>query len=341
MIVADVEADGLDRAAWHMWRHEEGVVSLCPLPSTSLFQYQAGIAPGQDAGLTVANMQAILDRRTAGTGIRLHEPQWSSLWRANVRLADRYREGRVFLAGDAAHIHSPAGGQGMNTGIQDACNLGWKLAVVDRGVADPALLDSYENERRPVGAFVLRFTDRATAIATSPHPLFRLLRTHLAPRLAPLALRSKRGRAWAYRTLAQLAIAYQHSAAVEEGTPALRRGARAGHRLPDTRVNRDGQEIWLQEAIATPAFHLLLCGPAATWNNDELATLEDRSRGLVRVHRLAREPAAGVLHDTHGRAFDRLGVERTATYLIRPDGHIGYRSAGPTLSGVERYLARS
>jgi 2-polyprenyl-6-methoxyphenol hydroxylase-like FAD-dependent oxidoreductase len=158
MIVADAEVDGLDRDAWHMWRHEEGLVTLCPLPSTNTFQYGASVAPGQDPELSLANMQAILERRTGRTDIRLHEPEWSSLWRANIRLVDRYREGRVFLAGDAAHIHSPAGGQGMNTGIQDAYNLGWKLAAVVKG-ASSALLDSYEAERRPAAAGVLALSN--------------------------------------------------------------------------------------------------------------------------------------------------------------------------------------
>ena len=130
MIVADLGVDGLDRDVWHMWRHPDGLLALCPLPSTSVFQYQALIPPGQDPALSLANMQAILEQRTGRSDIRLHEPEWLSLWRANIRLVDRYRVGRVFLAGDAAHIHSPAGGQGMNTGIQDAYNLGWKLAAV-------------------------------------------------------------------------------------------------------------------------------------------------------------------------------------------------------------------
>lgn len=112
MIVADVEVGGLGRDFWEIWSHEEGMVSLCPLPSTNAFQYQAGIALGQDPELSLANMQGILERRSGRKDIRLYEPSWSSLWRANVRLVDRYREGRVFLAGDAAHIHSPAGGQG-------------------------------------------------------------------------------------------------------------------------------------------------------------------------------------------------------------------------------------
>src|SRR4051812_11151763 len=162
MLVADVDVDGLDREAWHMWRHADGFLALCPLPSTDVFQYQAGLAPGQDPELSVANLQAILERRSGRTDLRLREPEWSSLWRANIRLADRYRAGCVFLAGDAAHIHSPAGGQGMNTGIQDAYNLGWKLAAVAMG-GSAALLDSYEAERRPVAAGVLLLSNARLA----------------------------------------------------------------------------------------------------------------------------------------------------------------------------------
>lgn len=137
MIVADVEVDGLDRDAWHMWRHEDGMVNLCPLPSTGVFQYQASIAPGQDPEPGLANMQAILDRRSGRADIRLREPGWTSLWRANIRLVDRYRAGRVFLARRRGASTRPCGGQGMNTGIQDSYNLGWKLAAVAHG-ASPA-----------------------------------------------------------------------------------------------------------------------------------------------------------------------------------------------------------
>src|SRR6201996_4100636 len=132
MLVADLDVEGLDRDTWQMGRPREGFVSLCPLPSTEVFQYQASIAPGQDPQLSLVNLQAILNQRTGRADLRLHEPEWSSLWRANIRLAERYRQARVLLAGDAAHVHSPAGGQGMNTGIGDAHNLGWKLAAVVR-----------------------------------------------------------------------------------------------------------------------------------------------------------------------------------------------------------------
>ena len=130
----DIRVDGLDREHWHSWPNAElGWVALCPLPSTDSFQFQAQIGPDEPDEPSLERFQQIIDERTAGCGIRLHDATWLSLYRANVRMVDRYRVGRVFLAGDSAHVHSPAGGQGMNTGIQDAYNLGWKLGQVLNG----------------------------------------------------------------------------------------------------------------------------------------------------------------------------------------------------------------
>jgi 2-polyprenyl-6-methoxyphenol hydroxylase-like FAD-dependent oxidoreductase len=154
MLVGDMRVEGLDRQHWHIWRNAEGFAALCPLPSTGLFQFQASVGPNQASETTLDNCRTMLRQRTGRSDLVLSDPGWLSLWRANVRMVDRYRAGRIFLAGDAAHVHSPAGGQGMNTGIQDAYNLGWKLAAVVRG-ADAALLDSYEEERLPVAARVL------------------------------------------------------------------------------------------------------------------------------------------------------------------------------------------
>ena len=131
--------------------------------------------------------QAIVDRRGPG-GITLGEPIWTSAFRINERQVSAYRVGRVFLAGDAAHVHSPAGGQGMNTGMQDAINLAWKLALVSRGLSTaPALLDSYEPERRPVGAEVIAASGRLTKLATLQNPVGRGLRNLIGQVLAGLA----------------------------------------------------------------------------------------------------------------------------------------------------------
>ena len=342
-VLGDLEVDGeLEPDVAHSFLGAGGMLFFFPLARPATWR-MLGIRPPTDddehaPAPSLADLQAISNAFTDG-GLRLHDPVWLTYFRLHHRHAARYRAGRVFLAGDAAHVHSPAGAQGMNTGIQEAWNLGWKLALVANGIADEALLDTYEIERQPIGRFVLRFTDRAARIATSESRTLRLLRTELVPRLAPLVLRSARARAYGFRTLAQLRIHYRHSPAVQEGEPALKRGPKAGDRLPDVRVERDGQTGRLQDALAAPSFHLLLCGPTDGWNEDHLAALQERYNGLVSVHRLARQATPGVLHDREGQAFTRLGVDATAQYLVRTDGHVGYRAGGTDLSGVERYLA--
>jgi 2-polyprenyl-6-methoxyphenol hydroxylase-like FAD-dependent oxidoreductase len=346
-VLADLEVDGdLERDAAHSFIAAPGMLFFFPLGRPASWR-MGGMRPSlpgasepeEPAEPSLAELQAIADAFTGGT-LRLREPVWRTYFRLHHRQAVRYRAGRVFLAGDAAHVHSPAGAQGMNTGIQDAWNLGWKLALVDRGVANEALLDSYQPERWPIGRVVLRFTDRATAIATANTPVVRLIRTEIAPRFLGIVLRVSRLRAFGFRTLSQLRINYRASPAVDEEPPAPRRGPRAGDRLPDAHIVENGRERWLQEVLATPTYHLLLCGPAENWSNDQLGGLSERYAGLVAVHRLAREASAGVLHDARGEAFARLGVEQAAHYLVRPDGHIGYRSGTTDLRGLERHLAR-
>ncbi|MBD2896919.1 Flavin-dependent monooxygenase [Actinomadura sp. RB99] len=157
MLIGDVRTPDLDRDHWHMWADLETRtpgVGLCPLPGTSDFQFTSVLAPGEEPDLTLATYQRHLADGSGRDDIRLTGLGWASVYRVNIRMAERFRAGRVFLAGDAAHVHSPAGGQGLNTGVQDAYNLGWKLAAV-LSSASPSLLDTYEEERLPVAAGVL------------------------------------------------------------------------------------------------------------------------------------------------------------------------------------------
>jgi 2-polyprenyl-6-methoxyphenol hydroxylase-like FAD-dependent oxidoreductase len=150
MLVADLEIEGLDRHDWHLWPSVvDGVIGLCPLPNTTLFQLIARAKAASGIEDTVLKM----------TGHRVQRVAWSSIYQPAVRMVDCYRVGRVLLAGDAAHVHPPAGGQGLNTGIQDAYNLGWKLACVVRGGPD-SLLDTYGAERLPIAAAVLGLSRR-------------------------------------------------------------------------------------------------------------------------------------------------------------------------------------
>jgi 2-polyprenyl-6-methoxyphenol hydroxylase-like FAD-dependent oxidoreductase len=346
--LADLEVDGeLEPDAAHSFVGAGGMLFFFPLGRPATWRMAAmkpqGGGPGEDAQeatkLSLDELQAIADPFMGGR-LRLRDPVWLSEFRIHRRQAARYRAGRVFLAGDAAHVHSPAGAQGMNTGIQDAWNLGWKLALVAKGLADEALLDSYELERWPIGHSVLRFTDRASSIAISDSPFVRAIRTHVAPRMVRLILRFDRVRAFGFRKISQLDIRYRRSPAVQEGQPRLGQGPRAGDRLPDAPIVREGESAWLQEALAAPTFQLLLCGPADRWDFSRLAALREHYPGLVEVHRLSRQAAPEILCDPDGTAFHRLRVKQTAQYLMRPDGHVAFRCGGTDLGDLERYLAR-
>src|SRR5262249_22106728 len=147
----------------------------------------------------------------AGTDLTFKECSWFSTYRIYHRAAEHFRDRRCFLLGDAAHIHSPAGAQGMNTGLQDAYNLAWKLALVVQGRADPVLLDSYEQERIPVAKRLLETTDRAFQLIVADGWLGALFRTRIIANVAANAMRFERVRNFAFRTISQIGIHYPTS----------------------------------------------------------------------------------------------------------------------------------
>jgi 2-polyprenyl-6-methoxyphenol hydroxylase-like FAD-dependent oxidoreductase len=309
MIVADAKVDGLNREAWHVWRHDEGFVSLCPLPSTDTFQYGVSIAPGQAPDLSLANLQATLERRSRRTDLRLHEAEWSSLWRANIRLANRYRERRVFLAGDAAHIHSPAGGQGMNTGIQDAYNLGWKLASVAKG-ASPELLDSYEAERRQVAAGVLALSN-----------------ARLEHVLQEKGIPTRRD-----ASTLQLDVNYRGSALARDDREESSQ-LRAGDRAPDaTKLMTVAGQRRLFDLTRGESFTLLSFGGSVC--------AQQSSPFEVRALRVVAQPTChGDIADTEGHLASSYGATDRTVVLIRPDGYVALISDAGDVSAVSDYLA--
>ncbi|WP_369640598.1 FAD-dependent monooxygenase, partial [Nocardia sp. JMUB6875] len=156
-LIGDIRADGLDGRFCHILTGNGNVgerFSLWNLPDSDYYQFVASMPADQAPELTLDAVRRLCRNRSGRTDIHLHDMRWVSLYRVNARMVDRYRVGRVLLAGDAAHVHSSAGGQGLNTGVQDAYNLGWKLAAVQSG-ADPVLLETYAAERMPVAANVL------------------------------------------------------------------------------------------------------------------------------------------------------------------------------------------
>ena len=340
--LADLEVEPLDRDAAHAFLAEEGIVLFFPLGRPASWRMLA-MHPSlqgrrEPAQPSLEELQALADAMTDGS-VRLRDPVWRTYFGLQHRHATRYRDGRLFLAGDAAHVHSPAGAQGMNTGIQDAWNLGWKLALVSRGIAEEALLDTYDAERRPVGASWSGSPTGPSRRRPRPTRCCACSAPRSSPGAAPGAeVRPGRGVRLPDRLPAQ------HRLPAQPGRPGrppwLRRGPRAGDRLPDARVARDGQECWLGEALVGPGFHLLLCGPPGDWHPSQLTTLRHRYPDTLAVHHLTRAATPDALHDVGGQVFVRLGIDGTGQYLVRPDGHIGYRCGGDDLAGLQRYLAR-
>jgi len=162
-----------------------------------------------------------------------------------------------------------------------------------------------------------------------------------APTLIPLALKTRTPRAYAFRTVSQLDIRYRHSRLSLDGPNPPRKGPKAGDRLPDASIVHDGRPTRLHQALAAAGWHLLLCGPPDAWHTQTTTQLRERYSGLT-VHHLTAQHTGGALHDPAGQALRRLGLNarHAAQYLVRPDGHVGYRAGGTDATELARYLAR-
>jgi FAD binding domain len=247
--------------------------------------------------------------------LKIAKVNWFSTYRVHHRVANSFAKGRAYLLGDAAHIHSPVGGQGMNTGIGDAINLAWKLAAVLNRSAPDRLLDTYERERIGFARRLVATTDRAFSLLTSTSLVARLVRTRLVPLIAPLLLRIAPARRFLFRTVSQTGIEYRQSP-LSEGVAGPVQG---GDRLP-----------WV------------VTGP----NEDNFAPLESIA---WQVH-VYGEPGRGVADacSTIGlpiHIFDwspemeRAGLERGALYLIRPDGYVALADPDADPERLRRYFA--
>ncbi|MFM0170412.1 FAD-dependent monooxygenase [Paraburkholderia sediminicola] len=277
---------------------------------------------------------------------------WSSYFHLNSRMVDRLRVGRIFLAGDAAHVHSPAGAQGMNTGIQEAFNLGWKLARVLKSAAPDRLLDTYHLERHPIERDVLRQTGFITHMAEADHGPLKLLRERVMPVLAALGPLRDAARA----TISELSIQYRRSPLTLERV--LDGGPRAGERAPDALVHVVDGPLGRAPGVGCifdlhdPAFFsLFLLVPPLPVDETPLdpaakhapppdaemervaAEVERLLPGAVRIWRITDTTGDGgpALSESYGRT-------RPSFYLVRPDGYISARGrTGSDLHGLLRH----
>ena len=303
-VVADVRLEGLGTDAWHRFNEGsmEKQVSFCPLRGTDMFQVQAPIPMEGDFDFSPAAMTAWAAARTGRNDIVIREVLWSSAFNMNARLADKYQVGRVFIGGDAAHIHPPTGGQGLNTSLQDSYNLGWKLAAVING-APEKLLATYEEERRPIAAEMLGLSTKLLQAAKERGGRRRGRETH------------------------QLDLGYP------ESTLSLNQPARtpervmAGDRAPDAPIRgAAGQPTRLFK---------LFQGPHWTLIGYEVEREAITPRRDLHIHTVG---VRGDIVDESGYVRDAYGVAAGDWVLVRPDGYVGAIVSSGEITDLRRYL---
>jgi 2-polyprenyl-6-methoxyphenol hydroxylase-like FAD-dependent oxidoreductase len=316
--VADVAATGgLVEGELNLCLDDDRLYAYFPMPDRDHYRI-VGLVPEE-----LVDRADDLDFEHVRPDIEAHFPvrvqsvSWFATYRIHHRVTHTWRNGRVFLAGDAAHVHSPVGGQGMNTGLGDAVNLGWKLAAVLRGEADPALLNTYQIERMPFARLLVQTTDRAFTQVVSPSRLARTVRTQLVPHLLPHLVRLPALQRLAFRTVSQIRIRYPDSP-LSAGRAGRVRG---GDRLPWVPLPRGGSNF---EPLTRLDWQVHVYGAPRADLRDWCA----RHQLPLEVFTFTRE------------AMGRTGLARDAVYLVRPDGHVGLAAADFDAPKFEAYWQR-
>jgi 2-polyprenyl-6-methoxyphenol hydroxylase-like FAD-dependent oxidoreductase len=300
--VADVQARGaqLDKEL-HVILDDAGFLGLFPLAGENRARLVGTIrddAAGGDAAMTWDD----IDRRPIERiGLAIDRVNWFSTYRVHHRVADHFRRGRLFILGDAAHIHSPVGGQGMNTGLGDAMNLAWKLAAVLGKHANEDLLETYEPERIAFARRLVATTDRVFKAASSPGHLAEVVRTQVVPRIVPRVIHTAIGRRFFFRALSQTGIEYRSSAWSGPSIGAVH----AGDRLP-----------WIAPAHAGGADNFAPLR-SLDWQVHVYGSASPDLRTRCDERRL---PLHVFPFDDRAKATDLC---EDVAYLVRPDGHVG------------------
>jgi len=251
------------------------------------------------------DLEAVI-KKTTGIPLEFKVVNWFSVYQLHHRCVETFRIGRCFLAGDAAHVHSPAGGQGMNTGLQDAYNLSWKLWLVINGAGGEKLLATYHNERFPFAQWLLKFTDRIFGLMTSSNPMVYRLRKYLMPLIFKLVSGSPRLKRHLFRTISQIWYSYRTSPlSLMETRQAIK--FKAGDRMPYIQVEHEGQRQCIYRSLTAPKFHLITI-------DDEFqrVNIPDTLKSYIKVVSLPVSPD-----------WAKLCVKNRLYILVRPDNYIG------------------
>jgi 2-polyprenyl-6-methoxyphenol hydroxylase-like FAD-dependent oxidoreductase len=323
--VADTTASGPmvpDELNVYLWR--DGFHLFFPMRGRDHWRV-VGILPPSLGGRRDVSFDDVVPsiREHAGDALAFSECRWFSTYRIHHRRAERFQDRRCFLLGDAAHIHSPVGAQGMNTGLQDAYNLGWKLAFVATGRAKESLLASYGAERVPVAERLLGTTDRAFSLIVSDRWISRFLRTRLLARIVAFAMRWQRTRRLAFRTIAQIGIAYRDSVLSQTAPDLAPDGPRVGERFPNLQLefSAGGAQQDLFARLDDTRFNLIAVGQAEF-------SMDMRDVQLHAVPASAKNLAE----------LARAGIANPSFYLLRPDGHVGFAGGRVDATQLVGYL---
>ena len=331
-LLGDVRIDGggLDHKNIYLWWRRGGTVALFPFEEDTwrIFAVREDGSAG-DSPPTLDELQGHADRY-GPPGMRLRDPTWLSAFKINERVAARYRVGRCFLAGDAAHVHSPAGGQGMNTGIQDAVNLGWKLAYALGGIGDPCLLlDSYEPERRAIAQNVVKAAEQKLHLAFSSGAAMRIVKDIAVSLLGNLSVVQKRLQI----ELSETEIVYRNGPLVALGAPPRSPGRTdVGARARDAILTVGGKDEALWPLLSESRHTLLLFeDPASPIYATEATEVAGTNLSILRI-----TPE----NDPKKQARARYRQEDAGWVLIRPDQVVAARGNGADLTALNRYLDR-
>jgi 2-polyprenyl-6-methoxyphenol hydroxylase-like FAD-dependent oxidoreductase len=313
--VADVQASGAAmNAQVHVALDRADFLAIFPLKADG---HARLVGTVRDAALRPKehlSWDDVSERVIGWIGIHIERVNWFSTYRVHHRVAERFRSGAVFLLGDAAHVHSPVGGQGMNTGIGDAINLAWKLAAVLHGRASASLLDSYEPERIAFARRLVATTDQVFTAVTSAGAIARVLRLRILPRLLSLASRFETLRSFVFRTVSQTSLNYRRSS-LSQGRAGAVHG---GDRLP-----------WVPMSGIEDNFSPLV---SLDWQLHIYGEATPALRSLCEARQLP-------LHVFAWRAqMRRCGLRRNALYLVRPDGYVALAGDQIRLQGLREYL---
>jgi 2-polyprenyl-6-methoxyphenol hydroxylase-like FAD-dependent oxidoreductase len=294
-----------------------------------------------EADLDFSQMAAGLEKKL-GFGLKFRDTRWFSTYQLHHRYARQFRQGRCFLAGDAAHIHSPAGGQGMNTGLQDAYNLAWKLALVIQQAAGADLLDTYQQERLPVARKLVSSTDQAFNLMVSTNPVWEFARLRLLPWVLKKVFRYNQLRSRVFRRVSQIGIRYAHSPISVSARGSNHFPAQApqpGDRVPFTHVFSPDHDrlLSLYDLLRNPYFTLLLF--KSTFSTDRAEQLQEELQETL------KQPIPDLVtttiiypHEKNNAAYELFGINEDAFYLVRPDNHIAFRSQPANVASLLDYL---